>query len=296
MLNLQWFLHNYFHFDMHKSGYIFKAKGKIYDLRTPIIMGILNITPDSFFSLSRYKSDRSILQQVENFLIDGASIIDFGGYSTRSQAEAVSADEEMKRLSETLDIVLKKFPEITFSVDTFRSPVARMVVQDYGAAIINDISGGTLDPLMFETIAQLKVAYVLMHTRGTPQNMQENTDYNDLIAEVMHFLGQRVAQLRMMGVNDILIDPGFGFAKTLEQNYQLLKNLHAFKTINAPLLAGVSRKSMIYKLLGNTPEKALNGTTSVHILALLGGAKVLRVHDVKEAAEAIKIFEAYQQS
>ncbi|MEA4985178.1 Dihydropteroate synthase [bioreactor metagenome] len=280
---------------MQDSDLFLKLNGKLYDLRMPFVMGIVNITPDSFFALSRYKSDRTLLQQVENFLSEGATIIDIGGYSTRPQAEPVSVDEEIRRISEALEIICKKFPEAVLSVDTFRSPVARMAVQEYGVAMINDISGGTLDQLMFETIADLQVAYVLMHTRSTPQHMQEQTQYEDVVAEVLQFLAKRVAQLRLLGVHDVVIDPGFGFAKNLEQNYEMMSKLSLFRQIEAPLLVGISRKSMIYKLLGITPEEALNGTTALNMLALMGGASILRVHDVKEAVEAIRIFNAYRQ-
>lgn len=280
---------------MQDSDLFLKLNDKLYDLRMPVVMGIVNITPDSFFALSRYKSDRTLLQQVENFLSEGATIIDIGGYSTRPQAEPVSVDEEIRRISEALEIICKKFPEAVLSVDTFRSPVARMAVQEYGVAMINDISGGTLDQLMFETIADLQVAYVLMHTRSTPQHMQEQTQYEDVVAEVLQFLAKRVAQLRLLGVHDVVIDPGFGFAKNLEQNYEMMSKLSLFRQIEAPLLVGISRKSMIYKLLGITPEEALNGTTALNMLALMGGASILRVHDVKEAVEAIRIFNAYRQ-
>jgi dihydropteroate synthase len=280
---------------MQDSDLFLKLNGKLYDLRMPVVMGIVNITPDSFFALSRYKSDRTLLQQVENFLSEGATIIDIGGYSTRPQAEPVSVDEEIRRISEALEIICKKFPEAVLSVDTFRSPVARMAVQEYGVAMINDISGGTLDQLMFETIADLQVAYVLMHTRSTPQHMQEQTQYEDVVADVLQFLAKRVAQLRLLGVHDVVIDPGFGFAKNLEQNYEMMSKLSLFRQIEAPLLVGISRKSMIYKLLGITPEEALNGTTALNMLALMGGASILRVHDVKEAVEAIRIFNAYRQ-
>ncbi len=281
---------------MHDSDLFLKLKGKLYDLRTPVVMGVVNITPDSFFAFSRYKSDRTLLQQVETFLAEGATIIDVGGYSTRPQAAPVSVDEEIKRISEALEIICKKFPEAVLSVDTFRSPVARMAVQEYGVAMINDIGGGTLDQLMFETIADLQVAYVLMHTRGNPQHMQEQTQYEDVVADVLQFLAKRVAQLRLLGVHDVVIDPGFGFAKTLEQNYEMMSKLSIFRQINAPLLVGISRKSMIYKLLGVDPEEALNGTTALNMLALMGGASILRVHDVKEAVETIRIFNAYRQS
>ena len=273
-----------------------KLNQRLYDLRKPVVMGIVNVTPDSFFSLSRFKSGRSLLNQVEQQIADGATIIDVGGYSTRPQAAPVSSEEELRRISEPIELIRKKFPDVPVSVDTFRAEVARAVVERYGVAMINDVSGGTLDPLMFETVAAMKVAYVLMHTKGTPQTMQSMTEYDALVPDIMHFLEKRVAQLHLLGVNDVVIDPGFGFAKTLEQNYELLRNLEYFKEIEVPLLVGVSRKSMIYKLLETTPEAALNGTTAVHMLALMGGASILRVHDVKEAMEAIKIFNAWQQS
>ena len=281
---------------MDEVSLLLKLNNQLYDLRTPIVMGILNVTPDSFFMGSRYKSDRTLLQQVEKFLAEGATIIDIGGYSTRPQADLVSTDEELKRISDALEIICKKFPNAVISVDTFRSPVARMAVQNFGVAMVNDVSGGSLDPQMFETVADLKVAYVLMHTRGTPQNMQNNTAYDDLVSEVLQFLEIRVARLRLLGVHDVVIDPGFGFAKTLNQNYELMRKLAYFKQIQAPILAGVSRKSMIYNLLETDPQGSLNGTTAANMLALIGGASILRVHDVKEAVETIKIFQAYQQT
>ncbi|MEA4937355.1 MAG: dihydropteroate synthase [Paludibacter sp.] len=280
---------------MNDSNLFLKLNNQLYDLRTPVVMGILNVTPDSFFMRSRFRTDRTLLQQVEQFIKEGATIIDIGGYSTRPQAAPVTADEEIKRISDALEIICKKFPDTPISIDTFRSPVARMAVDHFGVAMINDISGGTLDPMMFETVADLGVAYVLMHTRGTPQNMQTNTDYEDIVSEVLQFLQKKVAQLHLLGVNDVVIDPGFGFAKTMDQNYQLLSKLSYFQEINVPLLAGVSRKSMIYKLLGTDPEGALNGTTAVNMLALMGGASILRVHDVKEAVEAIKIYNEYRK-
>jgi dihydropteroate synthase len=278
------------------SSLFLKLNQRLYDLRTPIIMGIVNVTPDSFFSLSRFKSGRSLLNQVEHQIADGAAIIDVGGYSTRPDAEAVSSEEELRRISEPIELIRKKFPDVPVSVDTFRSEVARAVVERYGVAMINDVSGGTHDPLMFETVASLGVAYVLMHSRGTPQTMQTLTDYEALLPDIIHFLAKRVAQLHLLGVNDVVIDPGFGFAKTLEQNYELLRKLDYFKEIEVPILAGVSRKSMVYKLLGTSPEEALNGTTAVHMLALMGGASILRVHDVKEATEAVKVYTAWQKA
>jgi dihydropteroate synthase len=278
------------------SSLFLKLNQRLYDLRKPVVMGIVNVTPDSFFSLSRFRAGRSLLNQVEQQIADGATIIDVGGYSTRPQAAPVSSEEELRRISEPIELIRKKFPDVPVSVDTFRSEVARAVVERYGVAMINDVSGGTLDPRMFETVAAMKVAYVLMHMKGTPQQMYTLTEYDALLPDIIHFLEKRVAQLHLLGVNDVVIDPGFGFAKTLDQNYELLHKLEYFKEIEVPMLVGVSRKSMIYKLLGTTPEGALNGTTAVHMLALMGGASILRVHDVKEAMEAIKIFNAWQQS
>lgn len=278
---------------MSSTALQINLNNKLIDLSTPIVMGILNTTPDSFFKGSRFVSDKGILKCVEKIVSEGGSLIDIGGYSTRPQAETVTDDEEIRRVSEALEIILKKFPDVLISVDTFRSTVAREVVRNYKVAMINDIGGGTLDPLMFETIADLKVAYVLMHTRGTPQTMQYKTEYDDMVADVFRFLEKRIAQLRLFGVNDIIIDPGFGFAKTGDQNFELLKKLSYFRELNVPILAGLSRKSMIYKLLSTDAEGALNGTTAANVLALMGGASILRVHDVKEAFQAIEIYKAY---
>lgn len=278
---------------MSSTALQINLNNKLIDLSTPVIMGILNTTPDSFFKRSRFVSDKDILKCVEKIVSEGGSLIDIGGYSTRPQADVVSDDEEIRRVSEALEIILKKFPDVLISVDTFRSTVVREVTRNYNVAMINDIGGGTLDPLMFETIADLKVAYVLMHTRGTPQTMQSKTEYDDLTADVFRFLEKRIAQLRLFGVNDIIIDPGFGFAKTGDQNFELLKKLSYFRELNVPILVGLSRKSMIYKLLGTDAEGALNGTTAANMLALMGGASILRVHDVKEAFQAIEIYKAY---
>lgn len=278
---------------MSSTALQINLNNKLIDLSTPIVMGILNTTPDSFFKGSRFVSDKGILKCVEKIVSEGGSLIDIGGYSTRPQAETVTDDEEIRRVSEALEIILKIFPDVLISVDTFRSSVAREVVRNYKVAMINDIGGGTLDPLMFETIADLKVAYVLMHTRGTPQTMQSKTEYDDMVADVFRFLEKRIAQLRLFGVNDIIIDPGFGFAKTGDQNFELLKKLSYFRELNVPILAGLSRKSMIYKLLSTDAEGALNGTTAANMLALMGGASILRVHDVKEAFQAIEIYKAY---
>jgi dihydropteroate synthase len=278
---------------MNSKALQINLNDKLIDLSTPIVMGILNTTPDSFFKGNRFVSDKGILKCVEKIVSEGGSLIDIGGYSTRPQADVVTDEEEIRRVSEALEIILKKFPDVYISVDTFRSTVVREVVRNYKVAMINDIGGGTLDPLMFETIADLKVAYVLMHTRGTPQTMQSKTEYDDLTADVFRFLEKRIAQLRLFGVNDIIIDPGFGFAKTSDQNFELLKKLSYFKELNVPVLAGLSRKSMIYTLLDTDAEGALNGTTAANMLALLGGASILRVHDVKEAFQTIEIYKAY---
>ena len=270
-----------------------KLNSRLLDLSTPVIMGIVNVTPDSFFKGNRFVTQKAILNGVENMIREGVSMIDVGGYSTRPSAEVITQDEEIRRLSEGLEIILKKFPDVPVSVDTFRSGVARHVVNNYGVAMINDVSGGTLDDLMFETIAELNVAYVLMHMRGTPQTMQAHTQYDDVVSEVLHFLEKRLAQLHLLGVNDVVIDPGFGFAKTMEQNYTLLNKLEYFKVLNVPILAGMSRKSMLTRLLDIDGNEALNATTAANMLALTGGASILRVHDVKEARQAISIYNKF---
>ena len=272
---------NYLHLNLN---------GRLVDLSTPIVMGIINVTPDSFYKGNRFVTDKSILNAVEKMIVDGASIIDIGGYSTRPNAEIITQDEEIRRVSDALDLILKKFKDIAISVDTFRSGVARHVVQNYNVAMINDIGGGTLDDLMFETIADLRVAYVLMHTKGTPQTMQANTQYDDVVSNVLKFLEKRLAQLHLLGVNDVVIDPGFGFAKTMDQNYKLLNKLSYFQELKVPVLAGLSRKSMLYKLLNIDVDDALNATTAANMLALVGGASILRVHDVKEAIQTVSIY------
>lgn len=272
-----------------------KLNNKLYDLSTPMVMGIVNITPDSFYPESRFRSDKSILTAVERMLEDGADIIDFGGYSTRPNAENVPANEELERLSGAIEMVLKRFPDTIVSIDTFRASIAREMVRNFNVSLINDISGGTLDDLMFETIADLQVAYVLMHTKGTPFNMQTMTDYEDVVAEVLSFLQKRIAQLHLLGVKDIIADPGFGFAKTTEQNYNLLACLSYFSELNVPVLAGLSRKSMLTKVLKIEAKDALNATSAANMLALMGGASILRVHDVKEAKQTISIFSEYKK-
>jgi dihydropteroate synthase len=265
------------------------------DLSTPVVMGIVNVTPDSFFKGNRFITDKTILLAVEKMLLEGALIIDLGGYSTRPKSEIISQDEEIRRLSEGLEVILKEFPDVIISVDTFRSGVVRQMVKDFKVAMINDVSGGTLDDLMFETIADLRVAYVLMHMRGTPQTMQLNLIYEDVVSEVLHFLEKRLAQLYLLGVKNVVIDPGFGFAKSIKQNYKLLNKLEYFQQLNAPVLAGISRKSMVSSVLKIDANEALNATTAANMLALIGGASILRVHDVNEAMQAISIYKNYIQ-
>lgn len=279
--------------DMRTNSLQLNLNNTLVDLSTPVVMGIVNVTPDSFFKGSRFVSDKAILQRVDEIVSEGVGIIDIGGYSTRPTSEPVTQDEEIRRLSEGLEVILKKYPGALISVDTFRSSVARHVVKNYGVAMINDVAGGTLDDLMFETIADLQVAYVLMHMRGTPQTMQLDVKYDDVVSEVLSFLQKRLAQLHLLGVNDVVVDPGFGFAKTIEQNYALLNKLAYFQQLNVPVLVGLSRKSMLTKLLGIDATEALNATTAANMLALMGGASILRVHDVKEAVQTIRIYKKY---
>lgn len=273
---------------MRKARYI-NANGKLLDLSTPCVMGILNATPDSFYADSRMQTEAQIARRVEQMAQEGAGIMDVGAYSSRPGAADVSAKEEMERLRTALGVVRRLQPDAIVSVDTFRADVARMCVEEYGAAIINDISGGELDKDMFATVARLQVPYVLMHMQGTPQDMQQRPHYDSLLEDVFLYLARKVQQLRDLGVKDIILDPGFGFGKTLEHNYELLAHLEDFRIFELPLLAGVSRKSMIYRLLDATPAEALNGTTVVHSICLLKGADILRVHDVRQAVEAVKI-------
>lgn len=268
--------------------------GKLFDLSAPAVMAIVNITPDSFYSLSRLFSEKEMLTRVEKALDEGASIIDVGAYSTRPSARHISEQEEMERLREPLKAIRKHFPDVILSIDTYRAAVARWSVEECNVQIINDISGGTLDDNMFETVADTGVAYILTHMRGTPQTMQQFTDYDHMLSEILEFFSKKMAQLVHLGAKDIIVDPGFGFAKTLDQNYELLAKMSYFKELGLPILYGISRKSMIYKLLDTSPEEALNGTTALNMLGLMNGADILRVHDVKEAVETIKIFEKYK--
>lgn len=263
--------------------------GRLTDLSTPLVMGVLNVTPDSFFDGGNFTTESSILNQVEKMLAEGASFIDVGGYSSRPGAKDVSEKEEANRSVNAVRLITKKFPTVTLSVDTFRSEVARQAVLE-GAAIINDISAGELDQKMFNTVASLKVPYIIMHMRGTPRTMKNLTDYKALLKEITDYFHRKISALQASGVADIIIDPGFGFAKTTEQNFHLLKHLDYFKILDKPILAGLSRKSMICETLGTSPKDALNGTTALNMTALSKGASILRVHDVKEAIEGIKLF------
>lgn len=264
-------------------------KGRLTSLATPLVMGILNITPDSFYADSRKQTEETIEERIRIILAEGGSMVDVGGYSSRPDAIEVSPEEEMRRLDIALRILRTYYPDVPVSVDTFRAEIARRCVEEYGVAIINDISGGDLDAGMFSTIADLKVPYIMMHMRGTPQTMTRHTDYKDLRGEIMLYFARKIRQLRLLGVNDIILDPGFGFSKTLSQNYELMSHLREFSSFELPLLVGVSRKRMIYQLLGGTPADNLNGTTVLHTYALLEGADILRVHDVKAAVEAVRI-------
>jgi dihydropteroate synthase len=269
--------------------YTINVGGKLMDLSEPQVMGILNITPDSFYSESRKNTKEEIAERVNAILAEGGSMIDVGAYSSRPGADDISEEEEMRRLRGALQILRRIAPEALVSVDTFRADVARMCVGEFGVQIINDISGGESDHRMFETVASLGVPYILMHMKGNPQTMQNEPRYDDLLTEMLQYFGSKVQRLHELGVKDIILDPGFGFAKTLEHNYELMNRLQDLRVLGLPMLVGVSRKSMIYRLLGGTPESALNGTSVLNTLALMKGASILRVHDVKEAVEVVQI-------
>lgn len=267
------------------------CKGELVDLTTPKVMGIMNLTPDSFFDGGKYKDAPAILARVEGMLNDGATFIDMGAYSSRPGAEHVPEEEELKRMLPIVDLILKHFPDTLISIDTFRNRVAKESIE-HGAAIINDISAGNLDDEMFATISKYQVPYIMMHMKGTPQSMQKEATYNDLIKDLRFYFSEKIRKTTEHKINDVIIDPGFGFAKTTGQNYTLLNNLDLFQTFGLPILIGLSRKSMIYKVLESSPKEALNGTTALHTIALLKGANIIRAHDVKEAVECIKLVEA----
>ncbi len=269
------------------------CKGQLIDLTTPKVMGILNVTPDSFYDGGRFDSDKTILLQVEKMLLAGADFIDIGGQTTKPNADLISVEDELKRVVPVVNIILKNFPEALLSIDTFYSQVAASCIEN-GAALINDVSAGNLDDKMFETIAKYQVPYIMMHMRGTPQTMKQLTHYDDMVKEILFYFSEKVFQARSLGINDLIIDPGFGFAKTIEQNFELLNKLALFQILELPILAGISRKSMIYKTLEITAEEALNGTSVLNTMALTKGANILRVHDVKEAVECVKLYSQLQ--
>ncbi|WP_298139500.1 dihydropteroate synthase [Flavobacterium sp.] len=269
------------------------CKGQLIDLSSPKVMGILNCTPDSFFDGGKYKSEKDILNQIEKILDEGATFIDIGAYSSKPNAAFVSEKEEANRLLPIIDLVLKNFPQTIISVDTFRSEIARKSIEN-GAALINDISAGNLDSQMMSVVAKLQVPYIMMHMKGTPQTMQSLTQYENIVKEMVFYFSEKVNQARSFGINDLIIDPGFGFAKTLEQNFEVMQKLDLFQMLDLPMLIGISRKSMIYKTLETTTDHSLNGTTFLNAIALQKEAKILRVHDVKEATECIKLHNKLQ--
>lgn len=271
------------------------CRGQLLNLSEPVVMGILNITPDSFYDGGKYVDEVRIEAQVQKMLDEGASIIDIGGYSSRPGAEDISEEDEINRVVPVIKFIHKHFPGSTISIDTFRSSVAEQAIES-GSAIVNDISGGALDDKMFEVIARNQVPYILMHMKGSPQSMQNETNYKNLMAELVFYFSTRINLLRKKGVTDIIIDPGFGFSKTTEQNYEILNKLSDFKIFGLPVMAGISRKSMINRVLNTKPDEALNGTTALHTLALLNGVDILRVHDVKEAVEVLKIVKTYRKT
>lgn len=265
------------------------CKGQLIDLATPKVMGILNVTPNSFYDGGIYKNNSEMLTKVGKMLSDGATFIDVGAYSSKPSAEYVSEEEELQRIIPIINLILEYYPETLISVDTFRSEIAKVCIEN-GAAIINDISAGNLDDIMLQTIAKYNVPYIMMHMRGTPQTMQAMTTYEDVVKEILFYFSEKIAKARSFGINDLIVDPGFGFAKTLDQNYEILQKMELFKIFELPLLVGFSRKSMIYKTLQSSAEEALNGTTVLNTIALAKDAKILRVHDVKEAVECVTLY------
>ncbi len=272
--------------------YTINTRGRLIDLKEPQVMGILNVTPDSFYSGSRKQTELEIRDRIEQIINEGGQMIDIGAYSSRPGADDVSPSEEMARLSKGMKILRDIAPDIPVSVDTFRADVAKMCVEELGVDIINDISGGQLDKDMFDTVARLGVPYILMHMKGNPQNMQNSPHYDDLMKEILLYFAEKVQRLRDLGQKDIILDPGFGFAKTLEHNYELMNHLEELKIFELPILSGISRKSMIYRLLGTTPLDALNGTSVLNTISLMKGASILRVHDVKECVEVVKVVQS----
>ncbi|MFN0049094.1 MAG: dihydropteroate synthase [Cytophagales bacterium] len=275
--------------DLSQNTLSINLGGDLVSLEKPIVMGILNLTPDSFYDGGNFDTEKKMLLQVEKMLDEGATIIDIGGASSKPNAAEISEREELKRVILPIAILIKSFPNIKISIDTFRSTVANAAVNE-GAVMVNDISGGELDEKMYNTLAKLKVPYVLMHMKGTPQNMIEQAHYEDIVLEIAHYFHFKIDALKKLGINDIILDLGFGFAKNMDQNYELLKKMPYFKKLNLPMLVGLSRKSMIYKQIGIDVDESLNGTTTLNTIALMSGAKILRVHDVRQAVEAVKLF------
>lgn len=273
-----------------KPKYI-NAGGRLLDLSIPKVMGIINVTPDSFYEGSRVESEKEIVETAVAMVKDGASILDVGGYSTRPYAPEVSPDEEEKRVLSAIRFILKEIPEAVLSVDTFRAHIAEKAVTEYGAFIINDISGGDADPEMFGVVSRLNVPYIMMHMQGMPGNMQDNPVYEDVVADILKWFGRKIAVLKDAGVKDIILDPGFGFGKTIKHNFEILQRFNDLSVAGLPLLAGISRKSMIWKTLGIKPDEALNGTSVLNAVALMGGADILRVHDVLEAVQTVSLIE-----
>ena len=271
------------------------CKGKLIDLTSPKIMGILNLTPDSFYDGGKYQSQKEILSHTEKMLIEGATFIDIGAYSSRPGAKDINEKDELARLLPSLKSIVHEFPDAIISIDTFRSEVAKQCILS-GACMINDISGGNLDPNMFNLVAELQIPYVIMHMQGTPQNMQSDVKYHNLVNDIIYYFSEKIYKLKLIGINDIIIDVGFGFGKTLDQNYELLKNLNLFKNLDLPILTGVSRKSMLYNYLDISVSDSLNATTVANTLAILNGSNILRVHDVKETVETLKIIQKTQDS
>ncbi len=270
------------------------CKGRLLIVDKPLVMGIINTTPDSFYAGSRFEAVDEVLRQAEQMLKDGATILDIGGQSTRPGSEKISEEEEMKRVIDPIEAVNKNFPEAFISIDTYYAKVAADAVLA-GASIVNDISAASIDDRMIETVAALKVPYILMHMQGTPLTMQQQPDYKNVTTEVLDFLSKKVSELHKAGISDVIVDPGFGFGKTIDHNFELLRHLSVFNMLNCPVMVGLSRKSTIYKTLGISVGESLNGTTVLHTIALMNGASILRVHDVKEAVETVRLFEAYRQ-
>lgn len=266
------------------------CRGKLLNLSEPKIAGILNITPDSFYDGGKYSSEKEILNRIKQLVNEGADIIDIGAFSSRPGAKLISENEEKKRLKSALENIRKHYPDIILSVDTYRSEIAKFVVNNFEADIINDISGGNFDDKMFETIADLNVPYIVMHIQGTPESMQKNPEYNDVVKDLLKYFSEKIEFAKKIGINDLIIDPGFGFGKTIEQNYRLLNKLELFQITERPIMVGLSRKSMIFKLSNETPEKALPGTLALNMIALQKGANILRVHDVKETKQIIRVY------